>query len=264
MALIAIYDSGVGGLSIYQNVIAQCPQHDYLFISDNQAFPYGNKSADELLGRVQAVVRTLNTHFSIDILIVACNTASTIVLPHLRREFSFHIIGVVPAIKPAAELSATHRIALLATPATIDRDYTKSLINKFAPHCQVTCIGSSELVLLAEQKLTQGTVDENKIEAILEPVLSNPEIDVLVLACTHFPLLKAEIESIFERRQREVTVVDSGAAIANRVSSLIQLHSLTTSERLNRIAILTEENSDIDYSAQQGRLGFKDLQYLVV
>jgi glutamate racemase len=264
MALIAIYDSGVGGLSIYQNVIARCPEHDYLFLSDNQAFPYGTKPDDELLDRVQAVVNRLDEHFAPDVLIVACNTASTIVLPHLRKTYGFHVIGVVPAIKPAAEITATKNIALLATPATIGRAYTKSLINEFASECEFTCIGSSELVLLAEDKLYQRPVDESKIGSILEPIISNFDIDVLVLACTHFPLLRFEIKSQFERQGREIKLVDSGEAIAKRLLSIIQTHSLPHSNAYSRTAVLTKENHDADFLAQMEWLGFEELQYLII
>ena len=109
-----------------------------------------------------------------------CNTASTVVLPHLREEFGFHVIGVVPAIKPAAELSKTKKIGLLATPATIDRSYTDQLINKFANNCQVTRIGSSDLVQLAEDKLYGRPLDESIISTILKPITDDLEIDVLV------------------------------------------------------------------------------------
>lgn len=264
MALIAIYDSGVGGLSIYQNVVASSPEHDYLFLSDNQAFPYGTKPENELLDRAQAVVGRLDELFSVDVLIVACNTASTVVLPYLRDQFSFHVIGVVPAIKPAAQLSVTKEIGLLATPATIDRPYTKDLIERFASDCSVTCIGSSEMVLLAEDKLYQRALDDHAIGTILKPIIDDVNIDVLVLACTHFPLLRAEIETQFERHGRKVCLVDSGDAIANRLLSVLQTYSLPHSSTQDRIAILTLAKTDREFAAQLRSMGFDELRTLSV
>jgi len=264
MARIAIYDSGVGGLSIYQKVVAKCPEHDYLFLSDNEAFPYGTKAEDELLLRSQDVVRRLNKHYAPDILIVACNTASTVVLPYLRKEFDFQIIGVVPAIKPAAELSKTKKIAVLATPATIQRPYTAELIGNFANDCQVRLLGSSELVLLAEDKLYGRALDESKIATILEPIIADTKIDVLTLACTHFPLLNREITALFENSGREIQLVDSGEAIANRLMFLSQTMSLSITEPATREAILTENSADSEFRTQLELMGFSELQILEI
>ncbi len=264
MALIAIYDSGVGGLSVYLNVVHRCPEHDYVFLSDNHAFPYGDKPEHELLKRAQAVVRRLDQCFSPDVLIVACNTASTVVLPHLREEFDFHVIGVVPAVKPAAQLSRTKKIGLLATPATIDRPYTDELINEFAIDCQVTKVGSSALVMLAEDKLYGRPLDESILGTILKPIIDQPDIDVVVLACTHFPLLKGEIASELKRCKRQISLVDSGEAIANRLFSLGQIYTLPFTNRASRLAIVTDPSVDAQFSAQLQRMGFDKLQHLAI
>ena len=173
MALVAIYDSGVGGLSIAQEVLRTSPEHGYIFLSDNQAFPYGTKSKKDLLDRALSIVSRLDENFCIDVLIVACNTASTVVLPMLREQFDFDVIGVVPAIKPAAQLSKTKHIALLATPATIERRYTDELIEHFADDCTITKIGSSELVMLAEDKLYRRALDDSQLDTILQEVIEN-------------------------------------------------------------------------------------------
>jgi len=264
MALVAIYDSGVGGLSIYQNVVAECPEHDYLFLSDNQAFPYGTKTEDELLERAQAVVRRLDEHFSIDVLIVACNTASTIVLPYLRAEFDFQVIGVVPAIKPAAEYSVSKNIGLLATPATAKRPYTDQLIDEFASDCEVTRIGSLELVEMAEDKLYRREFDESFIATILKPIIDDKSIDVLVLACTHFPLLKAEISAQFKRFDRELLLLDSGQAIANRLLSLCQTHTIPKTQDPTRLAVVTLLEPEYDFVSQLQDMGFDKLQHLPI
>ena len=142
MASIVIYDSGVGGLSIFQEIIERSPGHHFVFVSDNQAFPYGTKTEAELKHRVLAVSSEIAKRYKPDILVVACNTASTVVLPLLREKFEFHVVGVVPAIKPAAQITATKVIGVLATPATVERDYTKKLMKDFADDCNVVAIGS--------------------------------------------------------------------------------------------------------------------------
>ena len=125
MSLIAVFDSGVGGLSIYQEIVKQCPDHNYVFISDNLAFPYGTKNEDDLIGRVLTVIDQVDKQYHPDLLVVACNTASTLALPALRQQFKFPIVGVVPAIKPAAKITKSKVIGLLATPGTIARSYTR-------------------------------------------------------------------------------------------------------------------------------------------
>jgi glutamate racemase len=264
VAVVAIYDSGVGGLSIYQNVVARCPEHDYLFVSDSEQFPYGSKPEDELVARVKAVVTRLDQDYCIDVLIMACNTASTLVLPYLREMFEFQVIGVVPAIKPAAELSKTKRIGLLATPATIARPYTDRLIAEFASDCHVVKVGSSELVLLAEHKLIARPLDESVIGTILKPIIDDAEIDVIVLACTHFPLLKVEIASQLKKYNRHPRLVDSGEAIANRLVSISQALALEPSASATRVAIMTDNSAQPSFVAQLKRMGFSKLQQLMI
>jgi glutamate racemase len=131
------------------------------------------------------------------------------------------VVGVVPAIKPGAKLSKTKHLGLLATPGTIARAYTNDLINEFAAECTVSKVGSSRLVELAEQKLRGKMIDLDILEDEIEPLLNDKKIDVLVLACTHFPLLNNEIESVFKANNHSVELVASAKGIANRVSSLI-------------------------------------------
>ena len=204
MSRIVIFDSGVGGLSIYQEVVKKCPNHYYIFVSDNLAFPYGIKPEVELIERVLSVVKAVEVQYKPDLLIVACNTASTVALPSLRSQFNFPIVGVVPAIKPAAKLSKSKVIGLLATPGTITRSYTQSLIDDFAQDCTVVKVGSSKLVEMAEQKMCGNTPPINEIEQELIPFFNYKNLDCLVLACTHFPLLNKEISLVFKERNYSV------------------------------------------------------------
>jgi len=204
-----------------------------VFISDNQAYPYGTKSEVELLARITDVGRAIYQTYQPDILVLACNTASTIGLPLLRDLLNIPVVGVVPAIKPAAVLSRSKVIGLLATPATIKRDYTLKLIEDFASDCDVVKVGSRDLVDLAEAKLSGQVVTGDDLTDILAPFTAQEELDVLVLACTHFPLLENEIAQVFQQNNREILLIDSGAAIANRVTSLNSV-SVTNNQQNNK------------------------------
>ena len=160
---VAVYDSGVGGLSILQALMQSLPDLEYLFVSDNAAYPYGTKAEDEVLARANVVVRELIDRYSPEALVIACNTASTVCLPSLRSRFDIPIIGVVPAIKPAAQESSSKTIGLLATPATIKRAYTQGLIDEFAENCEVIRVGSSRLVDIAEMKLRGQDVSNDEL-----------------------------------------------------------------------------------------------------
>ncbi|MDM3870161.1 glutamate racemase [Porticoccus sp. W117] len=215
---ILVFDSGVGGLSILAELRHTLPKCQLVFACDNAAFPYGTKPEINLIERVEMALSALIHRLDPDIIVVACNSASTLVLPRIRANFQRPIVGVVPAIKPAAMLSTSKCIGLLATPGTVQRPYTQKLIDDFASHCQVVAVGSAELVELAEQKLRGETPDNNALKTILAPFLAEPRLDTIVLACTHFPLLREELSKAAERH---IKWVDSGAAIARRVLSLL-------------------------------------------
>lgn len=258
MSTIVIYDSGVGGLSIFQQVVRQCVGFDYVFVSDNAAFPYGTKLASELRKRAIEVVDRIDQHYAPDLLIVACNTASTIALDSLREKFDFPIVGVVPAIKPASALSCSKVIGLLATPGTIARDYTENLIQEHAADCEVHKLGSSRLVEMAEAKLRGGSVDHDELAAILQPLLKVKDLDVLVLACTHFPLLRGEIESHFADT---VEIIDSGAAIASRVKDLSKDFDRRSA---SVVASFTENSVNRNLAASLEEFGFNEIEILSI
>lgn len=235
---ILFFDSGVGGLSVFYETYKLNYQAAYYYLFDHQCFPYGNKSEVFLRARVASLLEDFAAKIKPDLIVIACNTASTTVLTTLRSIFSFPIVGVVPAVKPAALVTNNHHIALLATPGTVNRDYTDFLINEFAYDCKVMKIGSEDLVRLAEDTLLQACKtlvninqcahDEavmNKLRQILDPILRlAPEArpDVVILGCTHFPLLKEVIQEILGS---DIKLVDSGEAIARRVRSLLGLNN---------------------------------------
>ncbi|WP_038175629.1 glutamate racemase [Vibrio pacinii] len=219
-AKILIFDSGVGGLSVYQEIETKLPQLDYLYIFDNQAYPYGELDRHTLIARVDTLITSMVEQYHVDLVVIACNTASTIVLPTLRAKLSIPVVGVVPAIKPASNM-ANKAVGLIATPATITRPYTHDLIRNFSQSKPVKLLGSTRLVDIAEEKLRGESIDLEELKQILLPIAN--KIDVAVLGCTHFPLIKTEIQAVLSE---QVQLIDSGEAIARRVEGLLALDDL--------------------------------------
>ena len=221
---ILVFDSGVGGLSIFRAIQRQYPYCNFSYVCDNAAFPYGEQSVNELISRVDCVLNHIQSIAVADIIVVACNSASTIALPRIRSRFQQPVIGVVPAIKPAAVISQTRVIGLLATPGTVQRQYTKNLINDFAKDCEVISVGSSELVGLAEAKLRNTEMCNHTLQRVVEPFRKNNQLDTVVLACTHFPLLLDELKAALPSINHWV---DSATAIARRVGYWLEQRNLT-------------------------------------
>lgn len=250
MARIVIFDSGVGGLSILQALQSYAPlqlqQHHWIFCSDNAFFPYGTKQAPLLVARVLELLGLLEQQFQPDLIVLACNTASTIALDAAREQLRTPIVGVVPAIKPAAQISNSKTIGLLATPATVVRSYTQQLIEQFASDCRVVRLGSSELVAMAEQLLRNQPFDQTELYKVLAPfrqAIVEHNLDTVVLACTHFPLL---VHDLMEQLPEIKHWIDSGEAIARRVHSLISQGDIPPASHADGIALFTRLDASID------------------
>ncbi|MFO7787274.1 MAG: glutamate racemase [Halospina sp.] len=215
---VLLFDSGIGGLSIADAIRLRLPQADMVYAGDNAGFPYGDLPEHQVVARCVALVEAALARWPCDLVVVACNTASTVVLPTLRSRLRLPVVGVVPAIKPAAVLSRSRRLGVLATPGTVDRPYLASLIDEYAADCTVLRLGSSELVRLAETGLAQGWVDDDQVRAILQPLVAG-DPDTVVLGCTHFPLIR---EALARAMPGVMHWVDSGDAIARRVVQLLE------------------------------------------
>ena len=234
-----VFDSGVGGLTILEALRTALPGERYVYACDNAAFPYGAKPEDELVERVHAVLDALLACFEPKLVVVACNTASTVALPRLRSHYTLPIVGVVPAIKPAAQQSTHRIIGLLATPGTVQRPYTEQLIRDFAADCTVIRVGSSALVEQAERKLRGETVDQQLLRELLRPFIESGA-DTVVLGCTHFPLLRDELQ---QAAGTPLQWVDSGDAIARRVAHLLEQHRLFGDASSAPVAALTADDA---------------------
>jgi len=195
------------------------PNAPIVYAADSAGFPYGKRTEAEIASRVPALLGRLVERFHPRLAVIACNTASTIALDHARSALDLPIVGTVPAIKPAAEVSKTRVIGVLGTEATVRQPYVDDLAAKFALDCTIIRHGSPELVELAEAKLAGEEISLEKVKAATQPMFDAPageKIDTVVLACTHFPLLGEELRQAFPH----VTYVDGGAGIARRIAYL--------------------------------------------
>ena len=218
---ILVFDSGLGGLTVFRELAAARPDARFVYGADDAGFPYGRLAEAELVARVGLVLDRLIDRYRPDAVVIACNTASTLVLPSLRSRHGMPFIGTVPAIKPAAKLSVTRHIAVLATPGTVKRDYTQELIRSFAGDCHVTLVGSSGLAALAEAHLRGEDIDDHAILAEIAPCFAEhagARVDVVALACTHYPLLTPRLEAL---ARWPVTWIDPAPAIARRLLHLL-------------------------------------------
>ncbi|MBM4303565.1 MAG: glutamate racemase [Deltaproteobacteria bacterium] len=257
---IAVLDSGVGGLSIFETISKSLPELSIVYACDNKNFPYGTKSQEKVLQCISELAKNVISQFSPSLLVIACNTASTIALDSLRKTISIPIVGVVPAIKPAASISKTRVIGLLATPGTVQRPYTDQLVKDHAAHCLVIKVGSTKLVEMAEDKLRGISCNLETLRAELSPFFpegKHSPIDTIVLGCTHFPLLLEELKNVIPKK---VTWLDSSQAIAQRVATLVSPHT-SCSKILT--AVFTEMNNEaralIPYLTQLGFSEFTEI-----
>ncbi|ROR04943.1 glutamate racemase [Erwinia sp. JUb26] len=260
---VLVFDSGVGGLSVYDEIRKLLPDLHYLYAFDNVAFPYGEKSEEFIVERVVSIVEAVTLRHPLALVVIACNSASTVTLPALRERFSFPVVGVVPAIKPAARLTRNGIVGLLATRGTVKRPYTHELVARFGSECKTEMLGSAELVELAEAKLHGKPVAIEEVKRILQPWLRMKEPpDTVVLGCTHFPLISEELQQVLPEGTR---LIDSGAAIARRTVWLLENESpeaFSTDSNIAYCMDITEQAVQLMPVLQ--RYGFEKLEKLAL
>jgi glutamate racemase len=217
-----VFDSGLGGLSVLAEIRRLRPDIAIAYVADDAAFPYGRLSDETLIGRVVAVMGRIIAWHEPDIVVIACSTASTLALPHLRSAHpELPFVGTVPAIKPAAHISRSGLVSVLATKGTVARDYTQALVREHAADCDVTLVGSAELAPIAERAMRGEPVEEAEIAREIAPCFvekNGRRTDCVVLACTHFPLLMEALERL---SPWPVSYIDPAPAIARRVDGLL-------------------------------------------
>jgi glutamate racemase len=218
---ILVFDSGLGGLTVHREIAVARPDARHVYVADDAFFPYGDQGEAALVERVVALMATLIDTHRPDLVVIACNTASTLVLPHLRARFAVPFVGTVPAIKPACAASTSKRVSVLGTEATVSREYTRALIRDFANGAEVTLVGSARLAGYAEAELNGTPAADAAIAAEIAPCFVDRDgrrTDMVVLACTHYPLLLDRFERL---APWPVSFHDPAPAIARRVVDLI-------------------------------------------
>ncbi len=217
---VLVFDSGIGGLSVAREIRAARPDADIVYVADDAGFPYGDWEEAALTERVVALAGELIATHAPDLFVIACNTASTLVLPSLRSTYPTTFVGTVPAIKPAASTTRSGMISVLATPGTVKRDYTRALIDTYASHLEVTLVGSTRLARLAEAHMAGETIADADVAAEIRPAFrkhGGRRTDRIVLACTHYPFL---LDHFRRLAPWQVEWIDPAPAIARRVVQL--------------------------------------------
>ena len=218
---ILVFDSGLGGLTVFREVVAARPDARFVYAADDAFFPYGRQEETALVARVLEMMEQLIAAHHPDLIVIACNTASTIVLPHLRAKFKIPFIGTVPAIKPACANSSSKLVSVLGTEATVKREYTRQLIREHGQDCAVTLVGSPRLAEIAEAELRGEVVSDADIATEIAPCYvesGGARTDTVVLACTHFPLM---LERLTRLAPWPVQYLDPAPAIARRATDLL-------------------------------------------
>ena len=216
---ILFLDSGVGGLSVLEPTRVLLPTAPMVYVADSAGYPYGQRSEAEIASRVPALLGRLVERFRPRLAVIACNTASTIALEHVRSALDLPVVGTVPAIKSAADMSKSRVIGVLGTEATVRQPYVDDLAAKYAADCMLIRHGSPELVDLAEAKLAGESVSAEAVKSAVQPMfdaVGGDRIDTIVLACTHFALLEEELRAAYP----DVGYVHGGAGIARRIAYL--------------------------------------------
>ncbi|GMM92901.1 glutamate racemase [Qipengyuania sp. MTN3-11] len=219
-APILIFDSGVGGLTVLGPLRRLLPDAPVIYAADIAGLPYGTKSEAEVAARVSGLLGRMAERYQPRLICIACNTASTIALGMVREVLETPIVGTVPAIKPAAAMTKSGTIGLLGTEATMRQRYVDELESAFAEGKRLLRHGANGLVMLAEAKLRGERVSVDAVAQEAKGLVLQPHgeaIDTVVLACTHFPLLREELQEAYGK---DVTLIDGAEGIARRIVSL--------------------------------------------
>ena len=219
-APILLFDSGVGGLTVLEELRKLMPEAPIVYAADNAGLPYGEKTEAQIAARVAGLLGRMTERFQPRLACIACNTASTIALGMVREVLAIPIVGTVPAIKPAAAMTQTGVIGLIGTQATIRQGYVDRLEERFAAGKTLLRLAAPDLVEAAEAKLRGEAVDSTAVRRAVETLRAMPggaDIDTVVLACTHFPLIQTELAEYFGP---DVRFIHGAQGIARRIQSL--------------------------------------------
>lgn len=251
-APVGVFDSGLGGLSVLRELQALLPAEDFLYVADNAHCPYGGRPPGEIRERARLVAGALVGRGA-KLLVVACNTATTVALGTLRAQFpAVPIVGMVPAVKPAAATTRSGRIGVLATARTVGGESLAALVRDHAGTAEVRLVPAPGLVDLVERGETSGPRVEAALRPLLAPLLADG-VDTLVLGCTHYPFLAAAIR---ELAGPDLAVIDAGAAVARRTRDVLARHGLLAPGLVpGTLSLLTSGRPDAVATAASRLLG---------
>lgn len=228
-APIGLFNSGAGGLTILSALMQEMPTENYVFFGDTAHCPYGKRSEENIIELSQKAAQFLVSQ-GVKLIVVACNTASQVALSTLRATCPVPIVGIVPAVKPAARITKYGRIGIAATERAVQTSYLRHLVEEFAAGLEVYAVGCPELVTLVEAGKLEGPEVEEELARSLHPLLIK-DVDVIVLGCTHFPALRTAIERVVGA---QIQIIDSGTAIARRTHSVLDAEGLLHPSRTER------------------------------
>lgn len=258
---ILVFDSGIGGLSVMREARLLMHDQQFVYVGDDAGFPYGDWEEKALTQRMVGLFQTLLDAFQPSLAIVACNTASTLIMPALRERFSIPFVGIVPAIKPAAERTASGLITVLATPGTVSRPYTKNLISQFAGQCEVKLVGATQLARMAEQHMQLREIDTQLLREEIRPCFVQREhrkTDIVTLGCTHYPFLVNEMRKI---APWPVDWLDPAYAVARQARRILTGMNIDESDAAtsfeNDLAIMTSGQPSQAISRLLGSMGMQ-------
>ncbi len=234
---IGVFDSGIGGLTVLKELEMLLPKENYIYLADQAHMPYGRKSKRELVGIATDIMNYFITK-DVKLVVIACNTATANTIDALRKKYTLPIVGTIPAVKPAAEYTKTGTIAVLSTPSTSKSPALKKLIRDHCKRIKVLNIPCPDLVAQIEKGELNNAKTIKLLEKYLAPAIKY-NADHIVLGCTHYPLLKKQIQKIVGKN---VTLVDSGAAIARRVKHILQREKMENKTKGKTIYLTTLES----------------------
>lgn len=258
---IGMFDSGVGGLGVFQAVRRLLPDQSIVYVAGNKYFPFGEKTPEQLQEISENMVNFLIKQHNVKMVVIACNTATVSSLAYLRSKFTIPFVGVVPVVKPACQLTKTGCVALLSTPVTAQSAYIQNLIKDFGRDKQVLSIGCPGLVDLIESGNVVGPELEILLRHFVAPALQQ-NADIIGLCCTHYPFVREQLQKIVGPA---VVILDSNEPVAQQVKRLLALNNQVSSAPAEYKFYATKDAQQFE-SVARSLIGdiVKDVQLVVL
>ena len=223
---IGVFDSGIGGLSVLAEIHRQAPDLSFSYIADSAFNPYGNKTKEQIIERCHYLTQALIKK-NVDLIVVACNTATAFAIEELRQSYQIPIVAMEPAIKPAAEQSKTGKVLILATSMTLSSDRYYHLLERFSDESEFVHQACPGLVEIIENMEIENPDSKTLVEKYIQPALKD-NVDSIVLGCTHYPFIKGLIKEIVDNH---VSIIETSEAVTRQV--LKKIKELTQEESSN-------------------------------